>query len=257
MTGGQGNDIFIYDAGNDVITDYASGDKISVGAAISSTSIKGSDATFTINKNTLTVKNGKGKKITVINAKGKEQTIIGGAYISDNNAGAVATLAAWREVGDASTRTKAVKLVGNAKNNTLLGGAKNDSLYGGAGNDSILGNAGNDKIYGQAGNDILKGGAGNDSLTGGKGNDSLWGDAGKDTFIYADSDGKDIIYGFENSDMLKITGAFSGTYNKSKKEVYFKVGSTASAITLKDFSATTFNVNGTNYKISGSNLVKK
>ena len=58
--------------------------------------------------------------------------------------------------------------------------------------------------------------------------------------------------------MLKITGTFAGTYNKSKKEIYFKVGSTANAITLKDFGSTsTFNVNGTNYKISGSKLVKK
>ena len=54
--------------------------------------------------------------------------------------------------------------------------------------------------------------------------------------------------------MLKITGKFSGTYNKSKGEVYFKVGSTSKAITLKDFEATTFNVNGTSYKISGSKL---
>jgi hypothetical protein len=56
--------------------------------------------------------------------------------------------------------------------------------------------------------------------------------------------------------MLKITGTFSGTYNKSKKEIYFKVGSTSNAITLKNFNATTFNVNGTNYKISGSTLKK-
>ena len=57
--------------------------------------------------------------------------------------------------------------------------------------------------------------------------------------------------------MLKITGTFSASYNKFKKEIAFKVGSTASAITLKDFTASTFNVNGTNYKISGSKLVKK
>ena len=103
----------------------------------------------------------------------------------------------------------------------------------------------------------MKGGAGNDSLWGGKGNDTLYGDAGKDTFIYASGDEQDVIYGFENNDMLKITGTFSASYNKSKKEIAFKVGSTKNAITLKDFSATSFNVNGTNYKISGSTLKKK
>lgn len=122
---------------------------------------------------------------------------------------------------DASARTKAVKITGNALTNSILGGK------------------------------------GNDTLTGGKGNDSLWGNGGKDTFIYASGDGKDIIYGFDNNDMLQITGAFSGTYSKKNKEVAFKVGSTTSAITLKDFSATSFNVNGTDYKISGSKLVKK
>jgi len=122
---------------------------------------------------------------------------------------------------DATSRTKAVKITGNSLAN------------------------------------IIKSGSGNDTLTGGKGNDSLWGNEGKDSFIYSSGDGKDFIFGFENDDMLKITGAFSNSYSKSKGEIYFKVGNTANAITLTDFSATNFNVNGTNYKISGSKLVKK
>lgn len=95
------------------------------------------------------------------------------------------------------------------------------------------------------------------SILGSAGNDSLWGGDGKNTFIYAKGDGKDIIYGFAKDDMLKITGTFSTSYSKSKKEIYFKVGSTSNAITLKDFTATSFNVNGTNYKISGTKLVEK
>ena len=186
---------------------------------------------------------------------------------------------------NASSRTKAVKITGNKLANTISGGSKNDSLYGGAGSDSILGGKGNDKLYGEAGDDILKGGAGNDTLSGGKGNDllygdagndllkggasndSLWGgagndtlyvDAGADTFIYSSGEGKDVIFGFDKNDMLQITGTFSASYNKSKKEIAFKVGSTKNAITLKDFGSTsTFNVNGFDYKISGSKLVKK
>ena len=149
---------------------------------------------------------------------------------------------------DASVLKSKVKLVGNSLANTIKGGRKDDNLLGGAGAD---------KLYGNAGNDILKGGAGNDSLWGGLGNDTLWGDAGKDTFIYASGEGKDVIYGFDNNDLLKITGAFSASYSKSKGEVYFKVGTTSKAITLSDFSATSFNINGTNYKISGTKLVKK
>lgn len=144
-----------------------------------------------------------------------------------------------------------------AGNDTIFANTGNDTLNGGAGKDILSGEAGNDKIYGGSGNDKLFGGTGNDSLIGGKGNDSLWGNAGKDTFMYSSGDGKDVIFGFENDDMLKITGAFSGTYSKSKHEVYFKVGSTKNAITLSDFTATSFNVNGTDYKISGTKLVKK
>ena len=257
LTGGAGKDVFIYTAGNDVIADYATGDKISLNASVSSVSVKGADATFKIGSNTLTVKNGKGKKIIFVDSKGKEREIIGGAFLATNSTSKNNTLASWREVADASERTKAIKIVGNAKDNIILGGSANDSLYGCSGKDSILGNAGKDKLYGQAGNDILKGGAGNDSLWGGAGNDSLWGDAGADTFIYATGDGKDVIYGFENNDMLKITRAFSASYSKSKGEVYFKVGTTSKAITLTDFSASSFNVNGDIYQISGTKLVKK
>ena len=112
----------------------------------------------------------------------------------------------------------------------------------------------------------IAGGAGDDSiiseeyatLNGGKGNDMLWGcEESADTFIYADGDGNDVIYGFENADLLQITGTFSGTYNKSKEELYLKIGSTAKAITLKDFEASSFNINGTRYRISGTKLVEK
>ena len=65
------------------------------------------------------------------------------------------------------------------------------------------------------------------------------------------------VGGGDNDDMLKITGKFSGSYDKKKKEIAVTVDKTASAITLKDFTATTFNINNTNYKISGSKLVKK
>lgn len=150
------------------------------------------------------------------------------------------------------------KLYGEDGKDTLEGGNGNDELIGGSGNDSLVGGKGSDILKGGNDNDKLYGGVGNDELTGGKGNDSLWGNAGADTFLYAKGDGQDIIYGFDKTDLLQITGKFSASYDKKTKEIYFDVGSTANAITLKDFGSTsTFNVNGTNYKISGSKLVKK
>ena len=124
-----------------------------------------------------------------------------------------------------------------AKNVIINGDAGNDSISGGNGDDTLSSGDGNDKLFGNEGNDSLYGGKGNDSLKGGEGND--------------------VIYNFANNDMLLITGKFSSSYNSSKNEIYFKAGSTENAITLKDFTATSFNVNGTNYKISGSKLVRK
>ena len=115
----------------------------------------------------------------------------------------------------------------------------------------------NDILEGGAGNDLLSGYTGNDTLWGGAGNDTLTGGAGVDTFIYNSGEGKDVITDFANDDLLQITGTFSGTYNQSANTIAFKVGSTASALTLKTFTATTFNVNGDNYHISGTKLVKK
>ena len=239
LTGGKGNDVFIYSAGKDVISDYASGDKISIGSSITSSTFKGSDAIFTIGKGTLTVKKAKGKELLFVDANGKARTIIGGAQLLDNSSSSKVTIGSSIEVADASKRTKAIQITGNTLANSITGGNGADNLNGAAGNDKLIG------------------GAGNDSLTGGKGDDSLWGNAGADTFIYGNGDGKDVIYGFANDDLLKITGTFSASYNKSKSEVYFKVGSTKNAITLHDFTASTFNVNSSTYKISGSKLVKK
>lgn len=112
-------------------------------------------------------------------------------------------------------------------------------------------------IEGNANANTILGGEGDDILIGGKGNDSLWGGEGGDTFIYNSGDGKDVIGGFEDSDLLQIIGDFSASYNSLKNEIYFKVGSTTNAITLKNFIATSFKVNEDTYQISGNNLIKK
>ncbi|MBR1647504.1 MAG: hypothetical protein IJ685_12120 [Selenomonadaceae bacterium] len=111
---------------------------------------------------------------------------------------------------------------------------------------NIKGNAKANKIY--AGDDDT-------TLTGGKGNDSLWGGDGSDTFHYEKGDGKDVIFGFGDDDLLEIVGLgdnVAGTFNKSGTELTVKVGSTSVAV-LKDFgSTTTFNVtaDGTAHQIT-------
>ena len=270
LTGGDGVDIFVFgtNVGTDVITDYTVGqDKIKiVSSSIIGSAVSGNDIVLNLGRNNLVrVKGGKGKKITVIDKEGKEtsQKYLTTFRVTDSSKAKV-TVSSAIDVIDSSVRTTAVNIVGNSRANTILGGSGKDTIDGDSGNDSIVGGKGNDSIFGNAGNDILKGGNGNDILKGGDGNDtiwcgvgndSLWGDDGADTFIYKSGYGKDIIYGFEDDDMLKITGTFSASYNKSKKEIYFKVDSTANAITLKEFTATTFNINGDAYKLKSNKLV--
>ena len=164
---------------------------------------------------------------------------------------------------DASKKFTAVEVVGNALDNTILGGWRHDTLRGGDGNDLLTGGFGNDKLNGDAGDDTLRGGMGNDKLyggagddllDGGKGNDSLWGDAGADTFVHGKFDGDDVIFGFANDDLLQITGAFTTSYDSAAGEVKFGVGD--GSITLRDFTATSFNVNGNSYGISGNKLIR-
>ncbi|MBR0061489.1 MAG: hypothetical protein IJP68_08410, partial [Selenomonadaceae bacterium] len=242
LTGGKGKDLFISSAGKDVINDYASGDKISLGAAISKSTFKGSDAVFTIGKGKLTVKNGKGKNISFIEADGTARTIIGGAQLFTNSSSAKVTLSSGIEVGDASERTKAITLTGNAKANTLLGGSGKDKLYG---------KAGDDKIYGNKGNDSLWGGAGNDTLYGG---------AGKDVFIYKPGEGTDKIIDYAKGDMLKIlksNGKAGGSFTKSSfsgGNLTLTISGGGKVVFEGVSSGDSFNINGKNYTLSGKKL---
>ena len=145
------------------------------------------------------------------------------------------------------------KLYGGSGNDTLIGGSGNDSLNGYTGNDKLSGGDGNDTLLGGAGSDSLNGGAGDDTLWGGIGNDTLKGGTGADLFIYNSGEGKDIISDFANDDLLQITGDFTTSCNSSN--IIFTVGN--GSLTLKNYTATTFNINGDNYQISGSSLVKK
>ena len=238
---GGGNDVYIYSGGNDLIQDYTAGqDKIKLsGASITSASLSSSNVVLTTNKGKLTVKNGKNKNITVIDSNGNETTNIYPistlpAGISIKSATLTATSAFTGSTIDlssyastvtkvnATALTRTIKIVGNAKANSLKGGSGADTIDGGSGNDTIYGGNGNDKIYGSAGNDKLYGEAGADTLYGGAGNDTLTGGAGNDVFVY--EGGKDVITDYAAGDKIKIT---KGTISKtaySGNNVIFTIG---------------------------------
>ena len=239
LTGGSGKDVFLFASGegNDVITDYVTGQdsiritKGSVGTATTS----GNDVVLNIGSNKLTVKNASGKKMTVINSSGKSSTMLVGSSttstsdtmsyssnktiltLSSSFKGTLKTTDYVSSVKtiDASKVTNTTKIVGNSLANTIKGGTKADSINGGTGNDSILGNAGND------------------TLIGAKGNDTLTGGAGKDVFYYSTGDGNDVITDYTaGQDTIKLgKGSISKT-SYSGNDVIFTVGS--GKITVKN-----------------------
>ena len=272
LVGNSGKDVFVYkkNEGKDVIQNYAAGDTISIdGAAIDNVFVKKDDVVFKVNGKKLTVKDAADKTIT-LSENGTAKTFSDGVLYNGNTSAVLAATFYAKSTTtinaasiDATNLKKASKISGNNSANIIVGSKKNDTFYGAGGNDSILGGKGKDVLYGDAGNDTLTGekgndklygGAGNDILTGGKGKDSLWGDDGADTFIYSKGDGRDVIYGFSNDDTLTLDAVIKDSTVK-KDAITLKLS--GGAITFKDYTATTFNINSDAYQVKNGALVKK
>ena len=264
LVGGDGADIFVYTKGRDAVQNYGTGDVISLSGSMNfeEFSISKGNVLFTSGSKRITVTDAADKEITLRRGDDTNIFVDGTLYTSDKSS---ATLSSnfsttyssknTTTIKDAKTidvtfSEKAVNIAGNTLDNSILGGSKNDTLYGDAGADTISGGKGKDIIYG---------GAGNDSLWGGKGNDTLYGDDGNDTFIYNRGDGKDIIYGFDDADIIQINSNFKASYNTRKNEISLKVGS--GNITLREYTASEFNISvkgkAQTYIISDGSFVKK
>ena len=221
ISGGLGADVFVYESGggNDLITNFATGDKIALkSASITGASLKSSDMYFKIGSGSITVKNGKSKDISVGSA------IYNGNLVYDAKKTAVTLGSAFTgtlkatdysstvKKIDGSTISKAIGLVGNAQANTIFGGSGANKIYGGTGND---------KLYGYAGADTLGGDAGNDTL---------WGGAGTDVFVY--SAGNDVIADYTKGEKISLSGASVTGASLKSSDMYFKTS--GGSLTVKN-----------------------
>ena len=220
-------------------------------------------------KTTLATVRGTARELT----NGNFDTTTGTVLLSKNDLGSKVAIGGTYTFSFAAGDYENAIVTGSAKTDTLnLNGSKisvkagrgNDTVFvggmqvtvnGGAGNDIITVGGSNDSIYGAQGDDKITITGTNATVRGGRGDDSLWGSRNADTFIYASGDGRDTIYDFDDRDMLQITGAFSATCKDD--EIAFKIGSTTNAITLKNFTAENFNINGSTYVLNNGKLVKK
>ena len=256
LQGGNGADTFVYrkNEGNDFIVNYEDDDKISiVGGTVSEMSVNKTDVIFKIGSKKLTVKDANEKAIT-LSDNGTIKYFIDNVLYNESktaatlstNFSATGTTEIDAKTIDVTLTKKAVNISGNSKANSIIGGTRNDTLYGGAGKDTIIGGNGSDLLYGDAGAD---------SLWGGKGNDTLYGGDGADTFVYAKGDGRDVIIGFGNDDLLELSSAFKASYNAKRKEITLKVS--GGSIMFKDYTADTFHIGKNTYQIVDGSFKKK
>ncbi len=203
LTGGKGNDVFIYERGDDTITDYATGDKISLTSAVNSFRTDGDDVIIDFAEGSLTIQDAAGKKVTLIeNGKSSVNIFAAGGIL--NTAGTAITLAA-------STQT----YTADSKVTTIDGSNVNGQLQ-------IVGNTKANKIF--AGN-------GGSTLSGGKGTDTLTGGNGSDVFVYENKSGNKVIQSFGAGDKISISGATVTDIYTSGDKTIVKVGS--NSITVK------------------------
>ena len=223
LTGGAGNDVFVVSTytGDDVITDFSSGDKISLrSGVVASASLKGSDMIFELYNGSLTVKNGKNKEISVGNFiyynnltydSKKTSATIGAGFSGTLNA---SDYSSSIKTIDNTYGGKATKIIGNSQNNVIYAGSGKLTVDGGAGNDLIVAGSGGSSLYGGAGNDTLWGSTGNDTLTGG---------AGNDVFIFSSYMGSDVITDFSSGDKISLRSGSITSSSVSGSDLVLKV----------------------------------
>ncbi len=235
LIGGAGKDTFVVSAGDDTIADYLAGtDKISLGSAqIKNYSIDDGDVILGFEGgNSLTIQDAAGDKITLV----------------ENGKSVVNVYAQDGIFNNTTTKATAVTLA----EDTQIFSAANYSKLTTIDDAAVDGEV---EIIGNAKNNWIQAGDFDSTLNGGGGNDTLWGGDGSDTFIYNPGGGKDVIFAFGAQDMLQIGADFTASFKNNS--VAFKVGTTANAITLKDFSGTEFVANGDTYQLSDSTFTKK
>ncbi|MBQ9441976.1 MAG: hypothetical protein IJU55_03090 [Selenomonadaceae bacterium] len=220
LTGGAGSDLFVYKkgSGNDLITDYAVGDRISIkGDTVSDIDYLGKDVVFTLaSQNQITVAGSSDRIITyVVGEKTNSYLADVGKYVTFNKNGTSATIKTSYPTSsfqpsnyhnykntlvtiNGADVTHDLEIIGNNKANVIFGGTQDDTIDGGAGADRISSGDGNDKLFGGKGNDTLNSGIGDDTLWGGEGNDKLYGGDGDDVFYYNTGEGNDTIFGYES-----------------------------------------------------------
>ena len=170
INGGKGGDkISLYGNGREALLLYKNGDgndSIEGFNETSTLSISGATFSTTTSGNDIIVTVGDDEILLVGAADLSTVNIVGEKILSVTDKTKSPVVAdADVKIINAAKRTTAVKITGNALNNSIVGGSGKDYLLGGKGNDTLNGGAGNDTLKGGAGNDVFIYTAGNDIIS--------------------------------------------------------------------------------------------
>ncbi|MBR2178778.1 MAG: hypothetical protein IJ862_00065 [Selenomonadaceae bacterium] len=179
ITGGKGSDLFIVGAGNDTIKDYTlaknNTDTIKLAeGSLTTYSVDNKDVILKLSNNkTVTVVNGKDKKLIIANSAGQTIDTTANQLTQDgtfnnyeeyiltkknSNTQAISgtkSLDSRVKIINATNNTLPITIVANNLDSTIKGSAKADSISGGSGNDLITTAKGKDTIVVSAGDDTI------------------------------------------------------------------------------------------------------
>ncbi len=239
LVGGSGSDVFRFygDEGHDVIQNYQPGkDSISIGGtyygALKSAQVSGSDVILYVGNGTLTVKNGKGKKIKVTDGNSKVSTTAfsSGSYTYDDSTG--------KFISDAvlAAAAKMPKGLSYSADYTGLNAAatyKGKYIYASAYSEhirTINASAMTTRITinGNKNDNILVAGKNGSYLWGAMGNDTLYGGIGADTFRFYGDEGNDVVVNYQGEkDEISLGSDYYGKLKSatvSGNDVVLSVG---------------------------------
>ena len=236
LTGGRGDDVFAFSGdsfGNDLIVDYALGDRIHL------LDVEADDVFARF------VREGNEVFLRISIHSQPEAT----AHIRVNVAVDM-DVAIYGADGTQVAVHPGLRLEGTSGDDYIAGTGENDVVYAGAGNDVIEGGAGDNSLYGEAGDDVLIGGDALDIIDGGAGDDHIFGNGGTDIFIFTGQEfGHDRIYDYGAGDLILLSdfdvGAVSARFEIENGQLQFAITANGEAqlsasVTLENVSQSDF-----------------